>query len=526
MSLINVTNLTFCYEGSYDNIFENVSFQIDTDWKLGFIGRNGRGKTTFLNLLLGKYEYSGKISSSVSFEYFPFGTIKIPNTADITNSADKQPYSSVLKPYTSEKYASENKTAFSLTIDVLHEIYPDLELWRLNKEMSLLEVDEDVLYRDFSSLSYGEQTKLLLAVLFLKENSFLLIDEPTNHLDIKGRRLVSNYLNSKKGFILVSHDRAFLDNCIDHVLSINKTNIEVMKGNFSVWWENKKREDMYELSQNEKLKNDISRLNEAVIRTKGWSDKVESSKYDTRISGVKPDRGYLGHKSAKMMKRSKSIEKRKLGAIEEKSKLLKNIEDSDSLKMFQLDFHKNKLIELENISISYAEKQVCKDISFSINKGDRIALVGKNGSGKSSIVKLICDEEISYTGNLRIAAQLKLSYVPQGTSHLKGDLSDYALANNIDVTIFKALLRKLDFSREQLEKDMSYLSAGQKKKVLIAKSLCEKAHLHIWDEPLNYIDVISRMQIEELIIEHKPTLLFIEHDSEFCSNIATKTINL
>lgn len=494
MSLINVSNLTFCYEGSYDNIFENVSFQIDTDWKLGFIGRNGRGKTTFLNLLLGKYEYSGSISSSVSFEYFPFTLPGINNRA--------------------------------LTIDVLNEIYPDLELWRLNKEISLLEVDDDVLYREISSLSYGEQTKLLLAVLFLKENSFLLIDEPTNHLDFKGRRLVSDYLNSKKGFILVSHDRAFLDNCIDHILSINKANIEVMKGNFSTWWQNKKRQDMYELSQNEKLRNDITRLNEAVARTKGWSDKVERSKYNTTNSGLKPDRGYIGHQSAKMMKRAKSIAKRQMDAIEEKSKLLKNIEDSDSLKMYQLDFHKNKLIELENISICYGDKQVCKDINFSINKGDRVALVGKNGSGKSSIVKLLCKEEISYTGNLRVASQLKLSYVPQGTSHLKGDLNDFAMANDIDITIFKALLRKLDFSRDQLEKDMSYLSAGQKKKVLIAKSLCEKAHLHIWDEPLNYIDVISRMQIEALILEHQPTLLFIEHDSEFCSNIATKIIEM
>lgn len=206
MSLIHVANLTFNYDGSYDNLFENVSFQLDTDWKLGFTGRNGRGKTTFLNLLLGKYEYSGTIAAKVSFEYFPF---------EVTNS--------------------ENNT-----IDVIENIYPDCQQWQVMRELSLLQVSEDVLYRPFATLSSGEQTKVLLAALFLKENRFLLIDEPTNHLDMKARKVVSDYLRSKRGFILVSHDRAFLDNCIDHILSINKTNIEIQKGNFSSWWKTKK----------------------------------------------------------------------------------------------------------------------------------------------------------------------------------------------------------------------------------------------------------------------------------------------
>lgn len=198
MSLINVTNLTFAYEGSYDNIFENVNFQIDTDWKLGFTGRNGRGKTTFLSLLLGKYEYSGNISAHISFEYFPFQV--------------------------------DNKELN--TIDVISEIFPDYIHWKLMRELSLLKVSEDVLYRPFDSLSNGEQTKVLLATLFIKENSFLLIDEPTNHLDMTARKLVSDYLNTKSGYILVSHDRSFLDNCVDHILSINKTNIEIQKRQF------------------------------------------------------------------------------------------------------------------------------------------------------------------------------------------------------------------------------------------------------------------------------------------------------
>ena len=492
MSLINVTNLTFAYEGSYDSIFENLSFQMDTDWKLGFAGRNGRGKTTFLNLLLGKYEYSGNISANVIFEYFPY----------------------------------EVKEQENFTIDIIREISPNSMDWEIMRELSLLDIDEDVLYRQFYTLSKGEQTKVLLAGMFLKENSFLLIDEPTNHLDAEARKKLSNYLRKKKGFILISHDRSFLDNCIDHILSINKTNIEIQKGNFSSWWENKKKQDDFEFAENEKLRRDINRLSESAKRTNNWSNDVEKSKKGTTNSGSKLDKGYVGHKAAKMMKRSKSIENRQQAAIEEKSKLLKNIESSDSLKISQLTFHKNKLVELENVSIFYGDTMACSDVDFSIKQGDRIALKGKNGSGKSSIIKLICGEGIKYSGTFRKGSDLKISYVSQDTSHLKGNLTDYAFDNNIDESLFKAILRKLDFSRTQFEKDILSFSGGQKKKVLIAKSLCEKVHLHIWDEPLNFVDIISRMQIEELLIQYSPTLLFVEHDSEFCKNVATKVFEL
>ena len=142
MSVIKIENLTFAYPSSFDNIFENVSFQIDTDWKLGFIGRNGRGKTTFLNLLQNKYKYSGKITASVQFDYFPYG---VPDKSKLTK-------------------------------EVLQEICPILEDWKIARELSYLEVKDDCLYRPFHTLSNGEQTKVLLAALFLNEGHFLLLD--------------------------------------------------------------------------------------------------------------------------------------------------------------------------------------------------------------------------------------------------------------------------------------------------------------------------------------------------------------
>lgn len=488
MSLIQVSNLTFAYEGSYDPIFENVSFQIDTNWRLGFTGRNGRGKTTFLNLLLGKFPYRGSISASVRFSYFPY---EIPDKTH-------------------------------LAIDMVEEIYPDYQYWQLTKEMNLLQLEEDALYRPFGTLSNGEQTKLMLAVLFLKENNFLLIDEPNNHLDIQGRELVSRYLKSKKGFILVSHDRAFLDGCVDHILSINKANIEVCRGNFSTWYENKQRQDSFELSENEKLKREIRRLEGTAREKASWSDRAEATKIGNHVF----DRGYVGHKAEKMMARSKAIEKRQNAAIEEKSKLLKNIERSDTLKIFQTPFHTKRLASLVDVSVCYGETPVCRGVTFDIQQGDRIVLQGANGSGKSSIIKLICGEQIPHTGELRIGTGLTISYVPQDASHLRGRLSDFARESGVDESLFLAMLAKLDVSKEQMEKDMSALSAGQKKKVLLARSICQSKNLHIWDEPMNYIDVISRMQIEELLLTFQPTILFVEHDKTFCDRIATKVVPL
>lgn len=486
MSMIKVEKLTFSYPTSYDNIFEDVNFQIDTDWKLGFVGRNGRGKTTLLNLLLGKYEYSGKIHSSVQFDYFPYPV------------ADKKKF----------------------TNEIFFEIAPEAEEWELMRELSYLDVNADVLYRPFETLSNGEQTKVLLAALFCNERHFLLIDEPTNHLDAKAREMVAAYLKKKKGFILVSHDRRFLDGCVDHILSLNRANIEVQSGNFSSWMANFERQQEFELAQNERLQKDISRLQQSAKRSAVWSDRVEASKIGAA------DKGYVGHKAAKMMKRSKTIEARQQQAIEQKSGLLKNIETAENLKLTSLMYHADTLVSFSDVSLCYDGNTVCEPVSFTVQRGDRVALDGRNGSGKSSLLKLLIGEPIAHTGTLQLGAGLVISYVPQDTSHLEGLLSDFAKENHIDESLFKAILRKMDFERIQFEKDIRDFSGGQKKKVLIAKSLCERAHLYIWDEPLNFIDVYSRMQIEQLIKEFSPTMIFVEHDRAFRDSVSTKTVQL
>lgn len=492
MAQINIQNLTFGYDGASENVFENASFSFDTNWKIGLIGRNGRGKTTLLNLLLGNMEYSGNISRNVHFDYFPY------------------------------EVRDKKKTA----IDILPEIYPEYDLWEVMKKLHDLELDEECLYQPFETLSNGQQTKLLLAVLFTKENKFLLIDEPTNHLDFQSRECVKRFLNKEKGFIVVSHDRDFIDACVDHIISINKNNIEIQKGNFSSWWENRKNQDNFEMNQNQKLKKDIARLEESVAQTKRWSDKVEKTKNGTRIAGLRPDKGAIGHKAAKMAQRSKAIEFRQNKAIEAKSKLLKNIEKQDDLFLNSEHLKDNVLIEVKNLSIFYGEKKIFEGLNFSVENGDRVAICGQNGSGKTSLLKFILGEDIKYSGSIYKSGRLKISYISQKYDWLCGTLVDFAKENNIDQTRFLTMLIKLGFSRNLFDANLQDFSEGQKKKVLIAKSLCEEANLYVWDEPLNYIDVISRIQIEELLKDANITLIFVEHDNAFVRNIATKRVQI
>lgn len=437
----------------------------------------------------GELEYKGKITSTVSFEYFPY------------NLSDVNQY----------------------TIDIIRNI-SYAEDWEIYRELSYLELSDDILYREFFTLSNGEQTKALLAAMFLKRNSFLLIDEPTNHLDAYGRELLSQYLNRKKGFILISHDRSFLDGCIDHVLSINRRNIEIQKGNYSSWQYNKDLKDNFELSQNEKLKKDIKRLSEAADKVSKWSESSEKSKFGTRNSGLRPDRGYIGHKSAKMMSRSLNIKERVEKSLNEKSELLKNYEETEDLKISVSDFYANRILALDNISVKYNGKTICSGISFDINRGEKVVLQGRNGCGKSSILKLICGDNIDYDGNLYKSAQLKISYIPQDVSDLHGTIEDFALKRNIDLSQLLTILKKLGFDRKHFLKDIGSFSEGQKKKTAVAASFCTPAHIYIWDEPLNYIDIISRIQIENAVMKYSPTLLLVEHDEAFCEKIADKII--
>ncbi|MBR6486549.1 MAG: ABC-F family ATP-binding cassette domain-containing protein [Lachnospiraceae bacterium] len=508
MSQIKVNNLTFAYEGSADAVLSNVTFNIDTDWKLGLIGRNGKGKTTLLNLLMGRYEYEGSISSVTRFDYFPYNL----NEGDLKKTAE----------------------------DLIADWKPQVEMWQVLTQINQIKMDAQCLYRPFGTLSFGERTRVMLAALFAADNEFLLIDEPTNHLDEAARRIVREYLASKKGFILVSHDRDLLDAVCDHVLVLNRSSIEVQAGDFSSWQANKEKSDAFAQAENEKHLKEIGKLKAAADRSGRWAKKSENSKIgfdpvkenDRSIS----TRSYIGAKTKKMQARVKAYEKRLDREIGEKEGLLKDIEEISDLKLNPLRFHREVLIRAHDLSFCYkGAAPLFEGIGFQVRRGDRVVLSGANGCGKSSIISAILKKAgrepanagasvPDISGTLDVASGLIISYVSQDTSFLKGTLKDYCKLCKLNESLFLAVLRQMDVGREQFFKNMEDFSEGQKKKVLIAASLITPAHLYIWDEPLNYIDVFSRIQIEKLIRDFEPTMLIVEHDVRFREQVATDIV--
>ena len=379
MALIDIRDLTFAYPGSYDNVFEHLSLQLDTRWRLGLVGRNGRGKTTLLRLLQRQYEYDGAISVPVPLDCFP-SPVSAPERDTLT---------------------------------ILEEQEPGLELWRIYKELDTLEVDAGVLFRPYSSLSGGEQVKVLLAALFLREGAFLLLDEPTNHLDLEGRRVVSRYLSRKSGFLLVSHDRAFLDGCVDHIMVINKRDIEVRQGSFSAWWRDKQARDDWERAENARLKREIGRLEDAARRTASWSDRVEAAKNGlpqlrtsprprlSRPQGAKDDEALQGRggppdgggggqgRASEEHRTGRGAEAPPPGAPQ--------------------------ALSAGGQGVGTRLRGGARVPSCLLHCGAGVtgALVGRNGSGKSSLLRLALGEEIPHTGLFSLASGLVVSYVPR-----------------------------------------------------------------------------------------------------------------
>jgi lincosamide and streptogramin A transport system ATP-binding/permease protein len=255
-----ITEMSFSYKTFYEPIFEKVTLNLDTDWRLGLIGRNGRGKTTFLKLLHKEFlPDKGTIKMEVNTELFPY----------------------------------ENKVTYSLTMDVIKENigglrtlednledmdalgrYLELDGFSMEslikKEMYRMKLAEELLYRDFSLLSEGEKTKVLLIALFLRKDTYLLLDEPTNHLDIRGKKDVAEYLKRKKGFLVVSHDRSFLDEVADHILAINKSDITLEQGNFTTWKQNKDLKDEFEARAGERLNREVRQLERHAKESRLW----------------------------------------------------------------------------------------------------------------------------------------------------------------------------------------------------------------------------------------------------------------
>lgn len=523
MAQILIDQLGFHYDNPWVQVFDKVELTLDTSWRTALVGANGRGKTTLLQLLAKTIEPSaGRIVCQWECSTFPYRPDEPQRpTLDVIKDAIA-PFAAWEREMAAlaERGDEESLKRYGELLDRFQKLDGYGIGARIEKEFAALGMAPELLDRAYDTLSGGEKTRAQLVALFARTDRFPLIDEPTNHLDMEGRAVLGEYLAAKPGFILVSHDRHFLELCADHVVSINRSDIRLHRGGFADWEQQVVRETTHEKHRRDNLQRQVRSLERAGKARRRWSDAKEKEKRGA------PDKGRIGHLAAKQMKRALTIERRAKDKVTEKKTLLKNVEKERRLKLDSADAGSKTVVNASGLTIGFEKTPVASDLSFSLERGERVAVIGPNGCGKTTLLRTVAGELEPLSGHLSLPAHLDRAQATQTPRWQDGRLRDHLCQASIDETQFRNIMGCFGLLGDVFDRPLETFSQGQRKKVDLCRSFLAPAHLLIWDEPLNYIDLSSRVMIEEVILEHQPTLLFVEHDRRFVERVATAVLEL
>ncbi len=529
MAQIEIKNMTFYYDDFYHPVFEHLNVNLDTDWKMALVGRNGRGKSTLLRLIEGSLEPSeGVIRRSGTVSYFPYAlNSKFTKTMDVVKECigGLRTMEVQLEEYEVGSLVGESETYLD-TLNRYIEADGYVMESRICKELVQMGLPAELLEQEFSTLSGGEQTCMLIIALFLRKEAFVLLDEPTNHLDKEKKEQLKEYLKKKKGYVIASHDTFFLDAVADHILAINKVDISIEQGNYSTWRRNMELKEQFELRIRQRLMQEINQLERQSKLTRSWSNIGNKQKYpfacNARTNGT---RAY--------MRQAKAAEQQIKDNLEEKKQLLRNMEEEKQLSIYQEVLEQECLLATDGISFCYegASAPILENVTIHVYPGDKIWLRGKNGAGKTTLLKLLSGQlpgcGIHRRGDLSIA------YVAQEPARRKGNIKEFlreCLREGEEFheiyAKFRDLCRLFDLPEDFERRPLETLSSGELKKVDIARILAGNHHILFLDEPLNYMDVQFRMQLEAALMDEELTLIFVEHNEEFGKRIANKVIEL
>ena len=505
---ISVSNLVKEFEvGS--KLLDGLSFQIDTGERVGLLGPNGCGKTTLLKILTGSIDYDegdiaiapGKRMGLISqIPVYPAGY----TVEDVLETAFESLHrmEQEMEELSNRMAAGETDEAIFNRYDKLTNAYQagggyETETEK-NKVCNGLSISGEMRTRLFDQLSGGEKTRVNLGRLILEDTDILLLDEPTNHLDLRATEWLEEYLEKFKGTVLtVSHDRYFLDKVISRVIEIQDGRAEFYSGNYSFYAVEKEKRYLERMRQYEKEQAEINRLNETV-------------------------RKMHEHNTEMLHKRAFSIEKR-IARMQTSNRPV--MERRMEVRCGEKEFRGDEVLTIKNLEKSFGDRTLFSGINLEVAGGERIALLGDNGTGKSTLLKILMGEEDPDGGKLKLGPTVKIGYLPQ-IIHFNNpdrDLLNTMLYDlNCDAQTARDRLAAFKFRGEDVFKPVATLSGGEQSRLRLCMLMDSKINLLVLDEPTNHLDIQSREWIEEAVEEYEGNLLFVSHDRYFIDRFATR----
>ena len=509
---IQVNDLVKSFEVG-KNVLDGLTFQVDQGERVGLLGRNGAGKTTLFKILTGELDYDegtvvvgqGRRVGLISqIPVYPAGY----TVEDVLRSAFArlQSLAEEMRALEARMAAGESDPAILKRYGTLSERFEafggyDTDV-AVNKIANGLSIPDSQRQQLFDSLSGGEKTRVNLGRLILEDTDILLLDEPTNHLDLHATEWLEEYIRGFRGTVVtISHDRYFLDRTVTRVIEIQDGKAEFYSGNYSFYAVEKERRYQERMKQYEKEQAKIAQLEKAAEQLRVWAFMGMDKTYRRAISMEK--------RIERMRTTSKPTKARKMDA-----------------RFSSAEFHGDEVLGIRNVSKSYGDKHLFEGISLKVEGGERIALIGDNGTGKSTLIKMIVGELYPDDGRIKTGPQVKEAYLPQ---IVRFDHPDWNLVENmmaakkgLSAQSARNRLAAYDFRGEDVFKPVSVLSGGEQSRLRLCMLMDDEINFLILDEPTNHLDIDSREWIEEAVEAYGGTLLFVSHDRYFINRFATR----